>query len=194
MQMVSTATQLKIFLLLGRIAMSNLDCFKKQRHHFANKGTNSQSYGFSGSHVWIWELDHKEKKTEHQRIDAFELCYWRRHLRIPWTPWRSSKSILKEINPEYSLEVLMLKIQYLGHLRQKAGSLEKALMLGTIEGKRRGNSGWDGSMTSLTQWTWVWTNLRRQWWTEKPGMLQSMGLQRVGHGLLTELQQQVVFW
>ena len=58
-------------------------------------------YGFES-----WTI----KKTEHQRIDAFELCYWRRHLRIPWTPWRSSKSILKEINPEYSLEVLMLKI------------------------------------------------------------------------------------
>ena len=79
-------------------------------------------------------------KTENQRIDAFDLCYCRKHLRIPWTPWSSNKSILKEINPEYSLKVLMLKIQYLGHLMQKVGSLEKALMLRKIEGKKRGNS------------------------------------------------------
>ena len=79
------------------------------------------------------------KKAEHQRIDAFELWYWRRLLRVPWTARRSNHSILKEINPEYSLEGLMLKLkfQYFGHLMQRANSLEKTLMLGKTEGKRR---------------------------------------------------------
>ena len=79
------------------------------------------------------------KKAEHQRINAFELWCWRRLLRVPWTT-RSNQSILKEINPEYSLEglVLNLKLQYFGHLMQRADSLEKTLMLGNIEGRRRG--------------------------------------------------------
>ena len=79
------------------------------------------------------------KKAEHQRIDAFELWCWRRLLRVPWTA-RSNQSILKEINPEYSLEGLMLKLklQYFGHLMQRTDSLEKTLMLGMIEDRRRG--------------------------------------------------------
>ena len=83
----------------------------------------------------IWTV----KKDEHGRNDAFELCCWRRLLRVPWTSRRSNQSILKEINPEYSLEGLMLrlKIQYFGHLMQRANSLEKTLILGKIEGRRR---------------------------------------------------------
>ena len=106
---------------------------KKQRHHFANKGPSSQSYGFSSSHVWMWELDYKE------RIDAFELWCWRRLLRVPWTARRSNQSILKKISPEYSLEGLMLKLklQYFGHLMWRIDSLEMILMLGKIEGRRR---------------------------------------------------------
>ena len=77
------------------------------------------------------------KKAEHQRIDAFELWCWRRLLRVPWTARRSNQSILKEISPEYSLEGLMLKLQYFGHLMQRAASLEKTLMLGKIEGRWR---------------------------------------------------------
>ena len=79
------------------------------------------------------------KKAEHQRIYAFELWCWRRLLRVPWTARRSNQSILKEINPEYSLEGLMLKLklQYFGHLMQRVDSLEKTLMLGKIEGRRR---------------------------------------------------------
>ena len=77
------------------------------------------------------------KKAECQRIDAFELWCWRRLLRVPWTARRSNQSILKEISPEYSLEGLSLKLQYLGHLMQRFDSLEKTLMLGKIEGKRR---------------------------------------------------------
>ena len=79
------------------------------------------------------------KKAEHQRIDAFELWHWRRLLRVPWTARRSNQSILKEISPEYSVEGLMLKLklQYFGHLMRRTDSLEKILMLGKIEGRRR---------------------------------------------------------
>ena len=109
---------------------------KKQRHHFTDKGPSSQSYSFSSSHVWMWELDHK---AEHWRIDAFELWCWRRLLRVPWIIRRSNQSILKEISPEYSLEgqMLKLKLQYSGHLMWRTDSLEKTLMLGKFEGRRR---------------------------------------------------------
>ena len=130
------------------------------------------------------------KKAEHWRIDAFELWCWRRLLRIPWTARRSSQSILKEISPECSLKGLMLKLklQYFGHLMQRANSFEKTLMLGKIEAGREGDgSRWDGWMASLTQWTWVWASSRSWWWTGKPGMLQSMGSQRIGHDWATEL-------
>ena len=91
---------------------------------------------FSISHEWLWELSHKEGW---ERIDAFELWCWRRLLRVPWTARRSNQSIVKEISPVYSLEGLMLKLklQYLGHLMWRADSLEKILMLGKNEGRRR---------------------------------------------------------
>ena len=100
---------------------------------FAN-GLHSQSYGFSSSHIWMWELDHKEGWVPKN--------WWKRLFRVPWTVKRSNQSMLKEINPEYSLEGLMLKLklQYFGHLIWRTDSLEKILMLGKIEGKRR--SGW----------------------------------------------------
>ena len=106
---------------------------------FADKGPFSQSYMYecvSSSHLWMWELDHKI------RIDAFELWCWRRLLRVSWTVRRSNQSILKEISPEYSLEGLMLKLklQYYVHLMQRTDSLEKTLMLGKIE--RRRKRGW----------------------------------------------------
>ena len=77
------------------------------------------------------------KKVEHQRIDTFKQWCWRRFLRVPWTPKRSNQPILKEINPECSLEGLMVKLQYFGHLTQRVNSLEKILMLGKIEGRKR---------------------------------------------------------
>ena len=109
----------------------------KSRHSFVNKGPSSQGYGFSSSHVWMWVLDYK--KAEGQRIDAFKLWCWRRLLRVPWTSRRSNQSILKEISPEYPLEGLMLKLklQYFGHLMQRTDSLEKTLMLGKVEGRRK---------------------------------------------------------
>ena len=129
--------EIKRCLLLGRKAYDQpRQHNKKQRHYFANKGPSSQSYGFSSSHVRIdsWTI----KKAEHQRINAFELWWWRLS-RAPWTIRKSNQSILKEISPEYSLEGLMLKLrlQYFGYLMQRTDSLEKTLMLGKIEGGRR---------------------------------------------------------
>ena len=128
------------------------------------------------------------KKAESQRIDAFKLWWWKRLLRDPWTAKRSTQSILKEINPEYSLEGLMLKFQYFGHLMRRTGSLEKTLKLERLKAGREGDDrGWDGWMASLTQWTWVWVNSGSRWWTGRPGVLQSMGSQRVGHDWATEV-------
>ena len=118
------------------------------------------------------------KKAECWRTDAFELWYWRRFLRVPWTARRSNQSILKEISPEYSLEGLMLKLklQYFSHLMQRTDSFEKTLMLWMIEGRRR--RGWQRMrwLASPNQWTWVWVNSGSWWWAWRPGMLQSMGV------------------
>ena len=115
-------------------------------------------------------------KAEHWRIDAFELWCWRWLLRVPWTARRSTQSILKEISPENSLEGLMLKLklQYVGHLMWRTDSLEKTLIMGKIEGRRRRGQ---QNMASLTQWTWVWVSSESWCWTGKPGVLQSTGLQ-----------------
>ena len=113
-------------------------CIQKQRHHFADKALYSQSYSFP---VVMYRCESWTiKKVEHWRIDAFELWYWRRLLRVPWTSRRSNQSILKKINPEYLLEGMMLKLklQYFDHLMQRAESLKKPLMLGKTEGVRRG--------------------------------------------------------
>ena len=150
---------------------------KKKRHYFANKVMSklcpsSQSYGFSSSHVWMWQLEYKE--YEHWRIGASELWFWRRLLRVPWTARRCNLSILKETSPEYSLEgvMLKLKLQYFGHLMWRTDSLEKILMLGKVEGRRRG---WQRMrwLDGTTQWTWVWASSGSLWWTGKPGLLQS---------------------
>ena len=108
------------------------------------------------------------KKAEHWRIDAFELWCWRRLLRVPWTARRLNQSILKEINPEYSLEglIVKLKLQYVRHLMQRANSLEKTLLLGKIEGRRRRRQQrmrWLAG--SPNQWTWVWACSARPWRT-----------------------------
>ena len=110
---------------------------KKHRHYFANKGLSSQSYGFSSGHVWMWELDYKENWVP--KNWCFELWCWRRLLTAPWFARRSNQSILKLISPGCSLERLMLKLklQYFGHLIQRANSMEKTLMLGKIAGRRR---------------------------------------------------------
>ena len=130
------------------------------------------------------------KKAERWRIDGFELWCWRRLLRVPWTARRYNQSILQEINPEYSLEGLMLKLklQYFGCLMRRVDWLEKALMLGRIGGRSR--RGWqrmrwlDGITDAMDM---IWVNSGSWWWTGRPGVLQFMGLQRVGHDWVTEL-------
>ena len=130
--------EIKRHLLLGRKAMTNLDSILKSRDiTLPTKFCLVRAMVFPvimyGCESWTI------KKAECQRIDAFELWCWRRLLRVPWTLKRSNQSILKEISPEYSLEGLMLKLklQYSGHLMQIINSLEKTLMPGKIEGRRR---------------------------------------------------------
>ena len=160
LQMVTAAMKLKDAASLEERYDKPRQHVKKQKHYFANKGPSKQSYGFSGCHVWMWELDHKE--AECGRADAFELWCWRRLLRVPRTARRSNQSILKEINPGYSLEGLMLKREYFGHLMRKTDSLEKTLMLERLKAKgEEGSGGWDGWIASLTQWTWNWVDSRR---------------------------------
>ena len=118
------------------------------------------------------------------------MWHWRRFLRVPWTARKSNRSIPKEISLEYALEGLMLKqkLQCFGHLMWRTDSLEKTLMLGKIEGRRRrGQQRMKWWMASPTRWTWVWASSGSWWQTGKPGMLQSMGSQRVGHNWVTEL-------
>ena len=130
------------------------------------------------------------RKSDPWRTDAFELLFWRRLLRVPWTERRSRQSILKEISPEYSLEGLMLKLklQFFGHMMQRADSFERTLMLRKIEGRRRRDDrSWDGWVALLTWWTWVRESSGSWWWTGKAGLLQSMRSQRVGHHWATKL-------
>ena len=129
------------------------------------------------------------KKAERQRIDAFELWCWRRLLRVPWTARRSNQSILK-ISPGCSLEGLMLKLklQDFGHLMWGVDSLENTLMLGGIGGRRRRGRQrmrWLDGVTN--RWTWVWVNSGSWWHIGRPGVLQFMGWQRVGHDWVAEL-------
>ena len=135
--MVTAAMKLR-HLLLGRKAMTNLDnILKSSDITLSTKVRLVKALVFP---VVMYGCEScTMKKAECRRIDAFELWCWKRLLRVPWTTRRSNQSILKEINPEYSLEGLMLKLklQYFGHLMQRADSLEKTLMLGKIEGKRR---------------------------------------------------------
>ena len=156
--------EIKRHFLLEKKAMTNLDTILKSRDitlltkvHLAKAMVFPVvMYGCEN-----WTI----KKAEHWRIDAFGLWYWRRLLRVPWTARRSNQSILKKINPESSLEELMLKLkcQYFGHLMQRVNSLKKTLMLEkTKDGGWEGSdTEWDGWMASLTQCTWIWVNSSR---------------------------------
>ena len=156
--------EIKSCLLLGRKAMTKLDSLLKSRDiTFLSKAGIVKAMVFP---IVIYRCESWTiKKAEHQSIDAFEVWCWRRFLRVPWTARRSNQLILKEINPEYSLEGLMLKLklQYFGHLMGRADSLER--LERCLERLRAGgegdNRGWDGWMASLTQWTWMWANFKR---------------------------------
>ena len=137
--------------------------------------------------VVLYDMTHSWtiKKAEHQRIDAFELWFWRRLLRVPWVAKRKNKSILREINPEYSLEGLMmkLKLQYFGHLMQTGDARKSPWCWERLRaGGEDGVRGWDGQMASLMPWTWTWLNPGRWRGTGRPGVLPSMGSQRFGLG------------
>ena len=170
-------------------AMTNLDSTLKSRDIiFPTKVHLAKAMVFPV--VMYGCLSWTLKKAELRRIDAFELWCWRRLLRVPWTARRSNQFILKEISPECSLEglILRLKLQYLATWCKELTYLKRTCCWARLraggEGDDRGQDGW---MASLTQWTCVWAGSRTWWWTGKPGMLQSMGSQRVRHDWPTEL-------
>ena len=160
-------------LLLGRRATANLENILKSRdvtlptkvHIVKDMVFPVVMYGRE-----TWTIN----KAEQQRIDAFELWCWRRLLRVPWTARGSNQSILKGISPEYSLEGLMLKLkpQNLGHLMWRTDSLKRLWCRERLKAGGEGDDrGWGGWMSSLTQWTWVWTSCGRWWRTGKLSML-----------------------
>ena len=173
--------EIKRCLLLGKIAMTNLDSILKSRditlpakvHLVKAMVFPVVMYGCE-----IWNI----KKDVCQKIDAFELCCWRRLLRVPWTSRRLNQSLLKEISPEYSLEGLMLKLHYFRQLMISTDSLERCWFWESLKkGGDANDREWDGWMASLTRWTWVWTSSRSWWWTGKPDVRRSMGSQKVRH-------------
>ena len=183
--------EVKRCLLLGRKAMIDLDSILKGRDiTLLTRVHIVKAMVFPVVMYWCesWTI----KKAEDWRIDAFDLWCWGRLLRVLWIARKSDQLILTEISSEYPLEELMLKLklQYFGHLMQRAKWLEKTLMLRA--GGEAGSRGWDGWMASPTQWTWVWANSGRQWRTGKPGARQSMGSQKVGQGWSTEQTLQTV--
>ena len=176
-------------LILGRKAMTKLESILKSRDL-----TLTTNVCLVKAMVFPVVMYGREswtvKKAELRRIDGFELWCWRRLLRVCWTARSSKQSILKEISPERSLEGLMLKLklQYFGHLMQKLTHLKRPWCWERLKAGGEGDDrGWDGWMASPTQWTWVWVNSRRWWWTRRPDVLSSMGQQRVGHDWVTEL-------
>ena len=181
--------EIKRCLLLGIKAMTSLDSILKSRDIILlMKVCLFKAMVFLvvmyGCESWII------KKSEHWRIDAFELWCWRRPLRVPWTARRSNQFVLKEISPEYSLKGLMLKLKlsYFGHLIWITDSLEKPLILGKIEGGRRSGRQkirrFEGVTNSMA---WIWASSGSWWWTGKPGAMQSMWSQSVGQDWVTEL-------
>ena len=178
-------------LLLGRKVMTELDSILKRRGiTFPTKFCLVKAMVFLvvtyGCESWAI------KKVEHRIIDAFELQCWRSFLRVLCTARRANNSILKEISPEYLLETLMmkLKLQFFGHLMQRADSFEKTLMLKEIEVQRRKACQRMRCLDGITDSVVMnWVNFGSWWLTGRPGVLQSMGLQRVRHNWVTELRR-----
>ena len=180
--------EIKRCLLLGSKVMTNVDSIFKSRditlptkiHLVKAMVFPVVMYGCES-----WTI----KKAEHWRTDAFELWCWRRLLRVSCTARRSNQSILKEVRPEYSLEGLVLKLKtpILWPPDAKSWLIWKDPDWRLKAGGEGASRGWGGWMASPTQWTWVWVNSGSWWWIGRPGELQFMGLQRVGHDWATEL-------
>ena len=164
-----------------------------QRHYSAIKGPYRLGYGLTSGHIWLWMLDCKI--LECQRIDAFQLGCWRRPLRVSWTARTSKQSILRKsaLNTQkdwcwsWASSILVFWCEQSTYW--KSPWCWERLMAGE-EGVR----GWDDWMASLMQWTWTWENFMRWWGTGRPGVLQSMRLQRVGHNCATEQQIAMKWW
>ena len=156
---------------------------KKQRHYFANKDLSSQGYGFFSSHVWMWELDYKESWV------PTNWCFWtvvlEKTLESP-LGWKEIQPVHPEGNQSwiaFGRTDTEAETPILGPPDAKNWLIGKRPWCWERlkPGGEGDDRGWDGWMASLTQWTWVWVGSRSWWWTGKPGMLQSMGLQRVRH-------------
>ena len=177
LQMVTAVMKSKDTCSLEEKLLQARSHIKKQRHYFANKGPSSQSYGFSSSHVRMWELDYKESWAA--KNWCFELWCWRRLLRVPWMARRSNQLILKEINLEYSLEELMLKLKSstLATWCEELTHLQRFWCWEKLKSGEGNNREWNGWMATPTRWTWVWACSRSWRWIGKPGVLQFMGSQ-----------------
>ena len=167
-------------------------CVEKHKCYTADKGLYSQGYGLPRGHIRLWELDHKEGRAP-ERIDVFQLWCWRRFLRVSWTARRSNQSILRGKstlnwrNWCWSSSILVTWWEQLTHW--KSPWCWERLRAEGEEGVRW----WDDSMASPMHWTWTWANSRKWWGTGRPGVPQSMGLQRSRHDWVTEQQQLLYF-
>ena len=183
LQIVTAAMKLKDTCSLEENYDQPRQHIKRQRHYFANKGPSSQSYGFSTSHVWMWELDHKESWVPKN------WCIWAVVLKKTLESPLDCKEIkLREISPEYSLEALKLKLQYLATWCEELTHWKRSWCWESLKaGGETNDRGWDCWMASPIQWAWVWASSRSRWWRGKSGMLQSVRSQRIRHHWATEL-------
>ena len=195
---VHTAVQLHSFHMLAKTCSESFKLgfkprqhIKKQRHYFANKDRlchliKAMVFPVVMNGCESWTI----KKAEHWRIDAFELWCWRRLLRVPWTARRSNRSILKEISPNIHRKDWCWNSNTLATWYKELAHWKRPWCWARLKRGGEGDGrGWDGWMASPTWRTWVWASSGSWWWTGKHGVLQSMGLQRVGHNLVTKQQQ-----
>ena len=186
---VDCSHEIKRHLLLGRKDMTNLDSVLKGRDiTLPTKVCLVKVMVFPvimyGCESWT------VKKAEGRIIDVFELWCWRRLLRVPWTARKSNQPMIKEISPEYSLEDWCWSSNTLTTLCKELTHCKRPCYWARLKvGGEGDDRGWDVWMASLTQWTWVWTSSRSWWWTDKPGVLQSMGSQRVRLNWVTQLSE-----
>ena len=162
---------------------------KKQRHYFVNKGPSSQGYGFSSGHVWMWELDYKESWAPKN------WCFWTVVLKKTLESPLDCKEI-QPVHPKWDQSwVFSWNFSTLATWCEKLTHLKRPWYWERLRAGGEGEDrGWDGWMASLTRWTWIWVDSRSWWWTGRPGMLQFMGSQRVGHNWATELNRNPVWF